>query len=64
MVVGYETKTEYPRFIRKNYPFRLSGKNIGFDVADADAYQALYDFLLERGRHVLEVCTMDQFGGS
>ena len=36
VVTGYETTTEYPRFIREGYPFRLSGKNIGFDVADED----------------------------
>ncbi|MCI5158102.1 MAG: DUF4469 domain-containing protein, partial [Candidatus Electrothrix sp. AUS1_2] len=36
VVTGYETTTEYPRFIRDGYPFRLSGKNIGFDVADED----------------------------
>jgi hypothetical protein len=36
VVIGYETKTEYPRFIRDDYPFRLSGKNIGFDVDDDD----------------------------
>jgi hypothetical protein len=36
VIIGYETKTEYPRFIRDDYPFRLSGKNIGFDVDDDD----------------------------
>jgi len=41
-----------------------SGVDVILDVADADAYQALYDFLLARGRYVLEVCNMDQFGGA
>ncbi|WP_339137079.1 MAG: DUF4469 domain-containing protein [Candidatus Electrothrix sp. GW3-4] len=36
VVTGYETTTEYPRFIREGYPFRLTGKYIGFDVADED----------------------------
>jgi len=36
VVIGYETKTEYPRFIRDDYPFRLSGKFLGFDVDDED----------------------------
>jgi hypothetical protein len=34
------------------------------NVADADAYADLRNFLLARGRYVLEVCNMDQFGGS
>ena len=38
--------------------------DVTLHVADADAYQVLHDFLLERGRYVLEVCTMDQFGGA
>jgi len=41
-----------------------SGVDVILAVADANAYQALYDFLLARGRYVLEVCTMDQFGGA
>ena len=36
VVTGYDTKTEYPRFIREGYPFRLSGKFLGFDVDDED----------------------------
>jgi len=36
VVIGYETTTEYPRFIRDGYPFRLSGKFLGFDVDDED----------------------------
>ncbi len=36
VVIGYETNTEYPRFIRDTYPFRLSGKFLGFDVDDED----------------------------
>lgn len=36
VAIGYETKTEYPRFIREGYPFRLSGKFLGFDVDDED----------------------------
>jgi len=30
VITGYETKTEYPRFIREGYPFRLSGKKHRF----------------------------------
>jgi hypothetical protein len=41
-----------------------SGVDVILTLADANAYQALYDFLLARGRYVLEVCTMDQFGGA
>jgi hypothetical protein len=36
VVIGYETNTKYPRFIREGYPFRLSGKFLGFDVDDED----------------------------
>ena len=36
VITGYETKTEYPRFIREGYPFRLSGKFLGFNVDDED----------------------------
>jgi hypothetical protein len=36
VVTGYDTETEYPRFISEGYPFSLSGKNIGFDAADED----------------------------
>ena len=31
-----ETNTKYPRFIREGYPFRLSGKFLGFDIDDED----------------------------
>ena len=36
VVIGYETNTKHPRFIREGYPFRLSGKFLGFDVDDED----------------------------
>lgn len=36
VVIGYETNTKYPRFIREGYPFRLSGKFLGFDADDED----------------------------
>lgn len=36
VAIGYETNTKYPRFIREGYPFRLSGKFLGFDVDDED----------------------------
>ena len=36
IITGYETNTEYLRFIREGYPFRLSGKHIGFDIDDED----------------------------
>jgi hypothetical protein len=44
----------------------LSGLSVDvtLHVADADAYAALHNFLLARGRYVLEVCNMDQFGGA
>ncbi|XCN74322.1 MAG: DUF4469 domain-containing protein [Candidatus Electrothrix aestuarii] len=50
VVVGYETKTEYPRFIREGYPFRLTGKNIGFDGTDED----LGIFLLDANENEIE----------
>lgn len=36
VAIGYETNTKYPRFIREGYPFRLSGKFLGFDIDDED----------------------------
>ena len=36
IVTGYETNTQYPRYIRQDYPFRLSGKFLGFDADDED----------------------------
>ena len=36
IVTGYETNTQYLRYIRHDYPFRLSGKFLGFDVNDED----------------------------
>lgn len=36
IVTGYETNTQYPRYIRQDYPFRLSGKFLGFDIDDED----------------------------
>jgi len=44
------TKTEYPRFIRNGYPFRLSGKNLGFDTNDED----LGIFLVEADGNEIE----------
>ena len=43
----------------------LSGLSVDvtLNIADADAYTELYNFLVARGRYVLEVCNMDQFGG-
>ncbi|MCI5195575.1 MAG: hypothetical protein D3919_04960 [Candidatus Electrothrix sp. AW5] len=37
--------------------------DVTLNVADADAYTVLHNFLLARGRYVLEVCNMGQFGG-
>lgn len=37
--------------------------DVTLNVADADAYTVLHTFLLTRGRYVLEVCNMGQFGG-
>ncbi len=44
----------------------LSGLSVDvrLHVANAAAYAALRNFLLARGRYVLEVCNMDQFGGA
>jgi len=43
IVTGYETNTEYLRYIRHDYPFRLSGKFLGFDGADEDVGIFLVD---------------------
>jgi len=50
LVTGYETNTKYLRFIREGYPFRLTGKNIGFDGADED----LGIFLVDAGDNETE----------
>ena len=38
--------------------------DVTLNVADASRYVVLRHFLLVRGRYVVEVCNMDQFGGA